>query len=154
MGKRDPKPIHTQDMDWSEYRETDQVRFRYKIFPDPDSCHVGFGIMDLPPGCHTGTAHYHMKEEEQLYVLTGSMEVRLGKSWHTVGPGDYVWFPAGEATEHKLRNRNNEACQFLLLGERRKDEVVVYPDTEQVHVRLLMQVFGNPVEKKETLTDD
>ena len=140
-------------MAWSEYRETDQVRWRYKYFPDPDSCHVGFGIMELSPGCHTGTAHYHMKEEEQIYVLTGSMEVRLGKEWHTVGPGDHVWFPAGEATEHKFRNRTPESCQFLLLGERKRDEVVVYPDVEQVQVRLLMKVFGNPVEKRETLDD-
>jgi uncharacterized cupin superfamily protein len=154
MAERDPKPIHTHDMDWSEYRETDQVRFRYKYFPDPDSCHVGFGIMELPPGCHTGTAHYHMKEEEQLYVLAGTMEVRLGRRWHAIGPGDYVWFPAGEATEHKLRNRAQQPCQFFLLGERKRDEVVVYPDVDQVHVRLLMERFGRPVQPTETLDDE
>jgi uncharacterized cupin superfamily protein len=154
MAQPEVKPIHTSEMDWSEYRESDQIRWNYKFLPDPEHCHVGFGIMELPGGCHTGTAHYHMKEEEQIYVLTGSMEVRLGKVWHPLAPGDYVWFPAGEATEHKLRNRTETPCQFFLLGERKRDEVVVYPDTEQVHVRLLMQVFGNPVEKKETLTDE
>jgi uncharacterized cupin superfamily protein len=63
------------------------------------------------------------------------MEVRLGGTWHNLEAGDYVWFPAGEATAHKLRNRSEGPCQFFLLGERKRDEVVVYPDTEQVHVR-------------------
>ena len=148
-----PAPVSTEDLEWSEYRETDQIRWRYKYFPDPDRCHVGWGIVELPPGCHTGTAHYHMKEEEQLYVFSGRMEVRLGGDWHPIGPGDYLWFPAGEPTEHKLRNRTDQPCRFFLLGERKPDEVVVYPDTEQVHVRLLMQVFGRPEEKREPADD-
>jgi hypothetical protein len=57
MTQREASPIHTSDMEWSEYRETDQIRWRYKFLPDPERCHVGFGIMPLPSGSHTGTAH-------------------------------------------------------------------------------------------------
>ena len=141
MGKRDPKPIHTQDMDWSEYHETDQVRFRFKFLPDPDNCHVGFGIVELPPGCHTGTAHYHMKEEEHILVIDGAMELRLGDERHQLKPGHYVGFPAGEEKAHTLVNESEHSCRFLIIGERCSDDVIVYPNSGKVQVRLLGEVY-------------
>ena len=95
-----------------------------------------------------------MKEEEQVYVLAGSMEVRIGKEWHHVGAGAYIHFPAGLASEHKFRNRGDAPCRFFLIGERKRDDVIVYPDVDQVAVRLMGKRFGHPVEPREIETDD
>jgi uncharacterized cupin superfamily protein len=127
---------HVPDLEWHEWRETDTIRDRSKHL-SPRNAHVGVCLTELPPGCNTGVAHYHMKEEEHLYVLEGSMEVRLGKDWLRVGAGDYMHFPAGEPREHKFRNPFDAPCRYLFLGERFDDEVVVYPDNEAVAVRML-----------------
>jgi uncharacterized cupin superfamily protein len=38
---------------------------------------------------------------------------------------------------HLFRNSFEEPCRYLMIGERQRDDVVVYPDEEQMHVRLL-----------------
>lgn len=81
------------------------------------------------------------------------MEVRLGKEWFPMGPGDYVCFEAGDAHEHKFRNRSDAPCRFLLLGERFEDDVIVYPDVDQVGVRLLRGRYSGPQDAKERSDD-
>lgn len=131
------KVLKSNELDWSEWRESPTIGMRYKAFtPDP-SFHIGVGISELAPGCNTGTAHYHMKEEEHVFVLEGSMEVRLGKEWQRLDPGDYLCFRAGDPTEHKFRNPFAVPCRYLMFGERMRDDVVVYPDVNAARVRLL-----------------
>ena len=138
----DPRPpvCHVPDMEWQEWRVSPTIQSRGKRM-SPKGAHLGVQIEELPPGCNTGTAHYHMKEEEHLYVLEGAMEVRLGKDLHTVKPGDYMCFLAGEPLEHKFRNPFDTACRYIFLGDHFKDEVVVYPDNEAVGVRLLRKAL-------------
>ena len=135
-----PGVRHVDDLEWLEYRESPTIRGRAKPL-SPKGSHLGVTYWELPPGCNTGTAHYHMKEEEHLYVLEGTMEVRLGKDWYRVAAGDYLCFLAGDPREHKFRNSGDAPCRYVFLGERFSDEVVVYPDTQAVRVRLLRQAL-------------
>ena len=34
---------------------------------------IGFGVIELAPGCNTLPAHYHTHEDEHLYVLEGNV---------------------------------------------------------------------------------
>jgi uncharacterized cupin superfamily protein len=138
----DPRPVvqHVPDMEWQDWFESATRGGRGKRL-SPKGSHLGFNVEELPPGYNTGTAHYHMKEEEHLYVLEGAMEVRLGKEWHRVQPGDYMCFLAGDPREHKFRNPFSEPCRYIFLGERFQDEVCVYPDNEAVGVRLLRKAL-------------
>ena len=38
----------------------------------------GLGLMELPSGCNTKPGHWHSKEEEHLFVLSGVATPRLG----------------------------------------------------------------------------
>lgn len=99
--------------------------------------HVGVVLEELPPGKQSNQVHYHMLEEEHVFVLEGTMTVLLGGKSYPVGPGDYVCFPAGQAAGHALLNEGTAPCRYLLIGENNPNEVAVFPETGRVSVRAL-----------------
>jgi len=99
--------------------------------------HVGMAIEELPPGMQSAPAHYHIHEEEHVYLLDGVLTVRIGTDTHEMRAGDYVCFPAGQRAGHYLINNSNGVCRYVILGERNPNEVCVYPDSNKVLVRAL-----------------
>ena len=99
--------------------------------------HVGVVLEELPPGKQSNQVHYHMLEEEHVFVLEGTMTVLLGGKSYPVKAGDYVCFPAGQAAGHALLNEATEPCRYLLIGENNPNEVAVFPETGRVSVRAL-----------------
>ena len=136
-----PEPINIKDVEWQEWRHDDEIRVRFKPLHDGSDVHMGVCVQELPPGCRTNPAHYHMKEEEHLFVIKGEMTLRLGKEGFSLSTGDYVCFRAGEAREHCLSNANDSPCEYLLWGERISDDVIVYPDSNKVSVRSLGELY-------------
>lgn len=137
------KPVNVDDLEWHTYRESERIQLRYKAF-EPDNArdaHLGVCIQELPPGAATAPAHYHALEEEHVYVLTGELTVRLGSERYTMRAGSYIRFPAGTPREHCLENETDLPCQYLLVGERERNEVVVYPDSNKVQVRALREIY-------------
>jgi len=47
-----------------------------------------------------------------------------------------VCFPAGQKVAHTLVNNSHAPCRYLILGERNPNDVIVYPDSGRVSVRL------------------
>ncbi len=135
------KILQVDQVDWEEWRHNETIRVHFKPLHDEEGAHMGVCVQKLSPGCKTSPAHFHMKEEEHVFVLKGRMTLRLGQEHQEMGPGDYVCFPAGEKTEHCLSNPNETPCEYLLWGERKADEVVVYPDSNKVNVRELGEIY-------------
>lgn len=98
--------------------------------------HVGVAIEELAPGQQSNMRHYHMLEEEHVLVLEGSLTLLLGDARHEMAAGSYVCFPAGQKAGHALLNEGTSVCRYLLIGERNPHDVIVYPDTGRVGVRL------------------
>ena len=135
------KPINTENLKWQEWRHTDEIRLRFKILHDEPKAHMGVCIQELPRGCSTNPAHYHLKEEEHLFVLSGKMKLRLGEDEFDLSSGDYKCFSAGFPEAHCLMNPFNDPCEYLLWGERDPNDVVVYPDSNKVSVRALGEIY-------------
>ena len=102
---------------------------------------TGVVLETLPPGKQTNQAHYHMLEEEHVYILEGELTVRLGKRHYVMKPGHYVCFPAGQKAEHTLINHTDAPCRYLLVGATHPHDVAFYPDTGRIGVRLAGQSF-------------
>ena len=98
---------------------------------------VGVAIEELEPGRQSAPAHYHMLEEEHVYVLEGALTARIGAGEHEMKAGDYVCFPAGQKAGHCLINDGGATCRYVIVGERNPNEVVVYTDSRKVLVRSL-----------------
>jgi uncharacterized cupin superfamily protein len=103
--------------------------------------HVGVNLEELPPGKQSCPLHYHMLEEEHLYILEGRPTLRLGGERLALVPGDYVCFPAGQAAGHALVNETDAPCRYLIIGERNPNDVIVYPDSAKVMVRSAGKIF-------------
>jgi uncharacterized cupin superfamily protein len=98
---------------------------------------IGVHLEVLPPGRQSCPAHYHMLEEEHVMVLEGSVTLRLGERTYELTAGHYACFPAGQKAAHALINRSDAPCRYLVIGNRNPNEVVVYPDSGKVGVRLM-----------------
>ena len=135
-----PKPIATDDIPWTEWSDVPRYNIRYKhlsLAVLGESYHVGVSIEELPAGMRTAPAHYHIFEEEHVYILEGALTLRLGAETHPMKAGDYVCFPAGQKVGHCLVNDSTATCRYVIVGENNPNEVAVYTDTNKVLVRAL-----------------
>jgi len=145
------KPISVESVPWDAWsdgrRFGSRVRHLTKAAGVADR-HVGFLIEELGPGQQSCPAHYHMVEEEHVYMLSGAVTLRLGDERHVLKPGDYVCFPAGQTAGHCLLNEGDEACAYIVVGESDPHDVCVYPDSNKVWVRAANEIYDKAATKE------
>jgi uncharacterized cupin superfamily protein len=135
-----PKPIASGAIAWTEWSDVPRFALRYRhltMAAVGEDYHVGVAIEELGPGKQSAPAHYHIFEEEHVYILEGALSVRIGAETHAMRAGDYVCFPAGQKAGHCLVNDSGAPCRYVIVGERNPNEVAVYTDTNKVLVRAL-----------------
>jgi len=88
--------------------------------------HIGFHIIEVPPGCESTELHMHYFEEECVYVLEGSAEATIGDEKHPVKAGDFIGYRAG-GVAHKLANTGDSTLRCIVVGQRLAHDVGDYP---------------------------
>ena len=134
------KPISSDDLPWEEWTDAPRFSVRYKHLTRAavgDDYHVGILIEELGPGKQSAPAHYHIFEEEHVFILDGTVTARIGAERHEMKAGDYVCFPAGQKAGHCLVTTGDAPCRYVIVGEKNPNEVAVYTDTRKVSVRAL-----------------
>ena len=96
---------------------------------------LGVNRMRLPPGHATVPFHYHLREDEVFYVLSGRGVLRYGEQLFEIGAGDCISCPAGTRVAHQIANPHDEDLLYLAIGPWDPHEVCVYPDNGKVLVR-------------------
>lgn len=91
----------------------------------------------LPPGSVGCPFHWHAREDEVFYVLSGRGVLRYGDTLREIGPGDCVSCPAGTRVAHQIANPFDQDLVYLAVGPRDPHEVCGYPDNGKVMVRSL-----------------
>ena len=74
-------PISVGDVPWTEWSDVPRFGLRYKhlsLAALGEDYRIGVAIEELPSGMQTAPAHYHIFEEEHLYLLEGTLTVRIG----------------------------------------------------------------------------
>jgi uncharacterized cupin superfamily protein len=89
--------------------------------------HLGVRIEELPPGSTSSYHHYHTAEEEHVLVIEGIATLHLGHEAVAIRKGDHVLFPAGAEVAHHIENSSPDTVTYLVFGERKQDDVVMYP---------------------------
>ena len=138
--KAPPKPISSNEVAWTEWTDVPRFALRYRhltMAAVGQDYHVGVAIEELGPGKQSSPAHYHVLEEEHVYILEGSLTARIGAETFPMRAGDYVCFPAGQKAGHCLVNDSGAVCRYVIVGERNANEIGVYTDTNKVLVRAL-----------------
>ena len=131
------EPFSTDEVPWEDYSRGDRFGVRFRQLGEfGGASHVGVCMEIIEPGKQSYPVHYHMLEEEHLFVLEGQVTLRLGDKVHEMSAGDYVCFPAGQKAGHTLVNNSNAPCRYLIIGERNPNDVIVHTDSGRVSVRL------------------
>lgn len=139
-GTASPKPTSSRDLAWEEWSPVPRLGVRYQHLSRAtmgENYRLGVAIEELAPGKQSSPAHYHIFEEEHVYVLEGALTVRIGTDSYEMKAGDYICFPAKQKAGHCLINNGTAPCRYVIVGERNPNEVVVYTDSGKVLVRSL-----------------
>ena len=96
---------------------------------------VGVGIDALAPGQYSNRFHYHLREEEHIFILKGSATLILGSRRYVMKARDYCCFPAGQKAGHHLFNHTSTKCLFMTIGDNHADDIACFPNTGKARIR-------------------
>ena len=124
------RPIHEAEVQTEAWYLGTDREIRGKALSDAGGrARIGFGLMELPSGSNTKPGHWHSKEEEHLFALSGTATLHLGDDKLALSKGTYVCFPAGQPVPHFISNDSQESFTYIIVGERIKDDEVTYPQS-------------------------
>jgi uncharacterized cupin superfamily protein len=96
---------------------------------------LGASLFELPPGASSFPLHVHHANEEMIVVLAGRPTLRGIDSERELRPGEVVACPTGDRGAHRIDNRSDEHCRFLIVSTMIAPEVNTYPDSGKVWAR-------------------
>jgi len=96
---------------------------------------TGVSLARIAPGKESFVYHSHEREEEWLYILSGTGTAEIDGEEYEVGPGDFMGF-ATPSVAHHLRNTGAEDLVYLMGGEHRDVEIATFPRLGKKMVRL------------------
>ena len=100
---------------------------------------TGVSLARIPPGKESFVYHSHAREEEWLYIISGTGTAEIDGADYPVGPGDFMGFPTPSVAHH-LRNTGEEDLVYLMGGENRDTEIADFPKLGKRMVRHGKQV--------------
>jgi len=103
-----------------------------RIGPLVGAANTGITVYELPPGQAICPYHYENPEEEWLLVLDGRPTLRHPAGEDELQPWDIVFFPAGPAGAHAVRNDTDSVTRVLMFSDRSTVAATVYPDSDKI----------------------
>ena len=92
----------------------------------------GVNLTKLAPGSCSALRHWHTRQDEFIYILSGEITLVTDEGEQILTPGMAAGFPAGVADGHHLINRSNSEAVYLEIGDRTPNDEVIDPDDDLV----------------------
>ncbi len=90
----------------------------------------GVNMVTLEPGSWSSQRHWHSKQDELLYVISGTLTLITDEGEQDLGPGSIAGFKAGDENGHHLVNKSAADAIYLEVGDRSKGDIGEYPDID------------------------
>ena len=128
-----PNVVNEQDLEWGEQSHEEKFGYRRKhLGSAPGGEKLGCSLYEVPPGRRAWPYHYHLANEEAIYVLEGSGTLRIDERQITLSRGDYVGMPVGEHGAHQIINTSDKPLRYLCLSTMIEPDAMVYPDSNKI----------------------
>jgi uncharacterized cupin superfamily protein len=101
----------------------------------------GARLVTLPPGSWSSQRHWHMHEDEFVYMISGELILVTDGREDVMRAGDCAGFKAGERNGHCLQNRSGAPASFLVVGSRNEADWGEYSD---IDMRFQAGRYSNP----------
>lgn len=120
--------IHRQDHEGYEY-------FKRKFVPYGSSRNTQVVVYEIPPGKAAYPYHYHHKNEETFYILSGEGVLKTPQGERKVVAGEFLFFPTGPEGAHKLTNcSERENLVYIDFDVVHDLDICVYPDSDKIGI--------------------
>jgi uncharacterized cupin superfamily protein len=130
-----PNVVGDQGVEWSEQYHGEKFGYRRKSLGlAAGGEKLGCSLYEVPPGRRAWPYHYHLANEEAIYVLEGSGSLRFGGEEIWVSQGDYVALPARAEGAHQLINSSETVLRYLCFSTMIEPDVMIYPDSGKVGI--------------------
>lgn len=90
----------------------------------------GVNLVRMAPGTVSALRHAHSRQDEFIYVLSGTPTLRTDDGETRLEPGMCAGFRAGSGDAHCLVNLGEEEVVYLEVGDRVEGDAVSYPDDD------------------------
>lgn len=80
----------------------------------------------LLAGRRSSSPHYHTKQEEFVYVLSGNPSVWLNGKICKLSPHECIAFKPGNEVFHMILNQSDQSALLLVVSNSVEDDEVVY----------------------------
>lgn len=90
----------------------------------------GVNFTTLAPGAISALKHHHSRQDEFIYILSGTPTLVYGDEEFPMSPGDCIGFKANSGLAHQLLNRFSVEATYLEVGDRLPGDTVTYPDDD------------------------
>ena len=109
--------------------------FRRKFIPFGEAKNTLVSVYEIPPGKAAYPYHYHYKNEETFYILSGEGVLKTPDGEKRVAAGDFLFFPTGPEGAHKLTNcSEKENLVYIDFDVVHDIDVAIYPDSDKIGV--------------------
>ncbi len=90
----------------------------------------GVNLTRLAPGGESALRHWHTRQDEFVYILSGRPTLVTDAGDTELAPGMVAGFKGGEPNGHHLVNRTSEDVVYLEVGDRTPGDEGRYPDDD------------------------
>ena len=110
----DPKDLpETSSTGYPEpYKSRVAGRHRRRLGDHAGLKNFGVNLTRLDPGAESSMRHWHMKQDEFIYVVEGEITLVTDAGRQKLTPGMAAGFPAGKADGHQLVTRRASRCSI------------------------------------------
>ncbi len=92
----------------------------------------GVNLVTLPPGAWSSQRHWHSREDELAYVVSGEVTLVMDEGEEGMRAGDCVGWKGGVRNGHMLRNDSSADAVILVVGGRDDEDWGEYSDVDMM----------------------
>lgn len=108
---------------------------RRDFIPRGEASQCVVSVYEIPPGKSAFPYHYHHKNEETFYILSGEGCLKTPEGERDVSAGDLLFFPANASGAHKLTNTSScESLIYLDFDTANDLDAAIYPDSNKIGI--------------------
>lgn len=87
---------------------------------------IGVHIMEIQPGHRSTEFHFHYREDECVFILSGEGLASIGDDTFPISEGDFLGYRKG-GLAHSIENTGSTTLRCIVVGERGDTDIVDYP---------------------------
>lgn len=130
--------IHLNESDLPKKHKNEHECYEYfkkELIQRGKANQCAASIYEIPPLKAAYPYHYHTKNEEAFFIISGKGILKTPLGEREVSAGDFLFFPANENGAHKLTNTSDKDFLVYLDFDTFNDlDVAFYPDSKKIGI--------------------